>query len=82
TRLSQLLPTNPQVVTWVNPSSVQIFSAGRDGLYSQLTAPMLSIPPYVAGSNCLAYPTGENYGTNTFDDITNFSGGKLESKMP
>ncbi len=32
------------------------------------------------------YPSGGNYdpanGGHTFDDITNFSGGTLESKMP
>ena len=28
------------------------------------------------------FPAGGNYGANTYDDITNFSGGRLESAMP
>jgi prepilin-type N-terminal cleavage/methylation domain-containing protein len=55
---------------WVNPQSFQLLCPGLDGLYGATsgTAPL--------------YPDGSNYGKNTFDDVTNFSRGKLESDMP
>jgi len=28
------------------------------------------------------FPTGDNYGTNTYDDITNSSSGTLEDAIP
>ncbi len=54
---------------WINPKSVQIFSSGLDLKYGALEAP-------------LAFPTGENYRPETYDDVTNFSGGTLEAAMP
>jgi prepilin-type N-terminal cleavage/methylation domain-containing protein len=66
TRLSNL--STPTYV-WVNPNSIQIFSSGLDRTYSSLTAP-------------LQFPAGGNYGANTYDDVTNFSGGTLEDAIP
>ena len=72
----------PHVINWVNPSSVQIFSAGLDTQFG-------AVPPYPTPASGgladggLAFPTGENYvSPYTYDDITNFSSGKLESAMP
>lgn len=55
--------------SWINPQTFQIFSFGTDCAYST-TSPVLQ------------YPTGTNYGVNTFDDITNFSNGTLEDAIP
>jgi type II secretory pathway pseudopilin PulG len=66
---------------YVNPQSVQIFSSGLDvrfGAYSSTNAVTISGTKY----NLLAFPTGDNYLPQTYDNITNFSGGKLESAMP
>jgi hypothetical protein len=88
-------PNSPQGVVWpavdmrtsstgpiyVNPQSVQIFSSGLDvrfGAYSSTNAVTINGSTY----NVLAFPTGDNYLPQTYDDITNFSGGKLESAMP
>ena len=60
--------------TWVNPSSFQIFSAGRDLKYGT-----------PSGTGPLQFPTGGNYSDSTgyiYDNITNFSNGTLESAMP
>jgi hypothetical protein len=54
---------------WINPQSFQIFSSGLDVAYGTLSAG-------------LQFPAGGNYTPHTFDDITNFSGGTLESAMP
>ncbi len=67
-------------ITWINPNSMQIFSAGRDVTYSQLVGN--NTPPAPATDLPLRYPSGENCGPGTFDDITNFSGGKLEDRRP
>lgn len=58
---------------WINPKSFQIFSSGQDVRYST------PIPP-----GGLQFPTGGNYDPDgrTYDDITNFSNGTLESNMP
>ncbi|MEN6457569.1 MAG: type II secretion system protein [Thermoguttaceae bacterium] len=61
-------------ITWINPSSIQIFCSGRDTTYTALTSTSLG--------DCLLFPSGANYGANTFDDITNFSRGKLEDDIP
>ncbi|MGA2066906.1 MAG: type II secretion system protein [Thermoguttaceae bacterium] len=53
---------------WVNPQSFQLLCPGLDGIYGATTD---GTPP--------RYPDGNNYGQNTFDDITNFAKGKLES---
>jgi len=74
-------------VSYINPKSVQIFSSGLDTKYGD---PRSTLFPFgginfpVNGSSCtvLAFPTGENYQPNTYDDITNFSGGKLEDSIP
>jgi hypothetical protein len=65
---------NVNASTWVNPTAVQIFSPGLDMAYSSPTGSV---------TDRLNFPTGDNYGVNTFDDITNFSGGKtLEDNKP
>jgi prepilin-type N-terminal cleavage/methylation domain-containing protein len=62
---------DPSGATWVNPQSFQLMCPGLDGLYSASTG----------GSP--HYPKGDNYGQNTYDDITNFtSRAKVESDMP
>ena len=62
----------------MNQQSVQIFSSGLDTLYGTLTnngnASILT--------DRLYFPTGDNYSPQTYDDITNFSGGTLEDKIP
>lgn len=58
---------------WVNPRSFQILSSGMDCTFGTLTG---------SGINGLAFPTGEDYGDGTFDDITNFSSGRLEDAIP
>jgi type II secretion system protein G len=77
TRTSTLTGT-PVVVNWVNPRSVQILSAGLDTLFGAV------VPHRTGGQNDagLAFPTGDNYQPSTYDDITNFSGGKLEDSIP
>ena len=60
-------------VNWVNPSSVQIFASGMDTRFGNIS---------VAAYPALAFPAGSNYLPFTFDDITNFSGGKLEDSIP
>jgi hypothetical protein len=72
------------VYTWVNPQSFQLFSSGLDQKY---------VTPYIAGTlnanvDCVTYPTGESYrddkttNSSSYDDITNFSTGTLESDKP
>lgn len=61
--------------TWVNPRSFQIMSSGMDATYGSLTLGTTTYPG-------LAFPTGENYSDHTFDDITNFSSGRLEDAIP
>ena len=77
TRLSN--PATP-VWTWVNPQSFQIFSSGLDCTYSSLVSPSGQTYP----TDRLMFPSGGNYDPtgHTYDDITNFSGGTLESAMP
>jgi prepilin-type N-terminal cleavage/methylation domain-containing protein len=50
---------------WVNRDSFQIRSAGLDGIFG-------------IGKD---FPRGDDYDDATYDDLTNFSGGTLESKM-
>ena len=64
-------PYAPSTCTWINPQSFQIFSPGLDGTYS---APTASGQP-------LQFPSGGNYQNNTFDDITNFSNGRLREQQ-
>ena len=76
-RLSSNLDTATATVTWMNPQSFQIFASGLDLEYS---------PPFESNGHLygLWFPDGGNYDPNgrTYDDITNFSGGTLESAMP
>jgi prepilin-type N-terminal cleavage/methylation domain-containing protein len=67
-------------LSYVNPKSFQIFSAGLDTRYSAIVPPPAGA--IGAGLNVLTFPTGDNYGQYTYDDITNFSGGKLENAIP
>jgi prepilin-type N-terminal cleavage/methylation domain-containing protein len=82
---SRLLVTNADgshAVTWINPASVQIFAAGLDTRFGAVVPATTSKVTSLYDS-ALAFPTGENYvAPYTYDDITNFSGGKLESAMP
>ena len=64
--------SNPSATNyvWMNKESMQIFSSGLDHNYGLYSAP-------------LCFPTGDNYLEPTYDDITNFSGGKtLEHAIP
>jgi prepilin-type N-terminal cleavage/methylation domain-containing protein len=71
-------------VTWVNPQSFQLFSAGRDGqwgvggIYSPNTTG--SRLPITANDAADVLPKGEalSLRTREKDNITNFSGGKLD----
>jgi prepilin-type N-terminal cleavage/methylation domain-containing protein len=79
----------PNSFTWVNPNSFQIFCSGLDRKYARLWDDQVAPAPVGPGPHCcLAFPSGENYwvdpsnGGSTFDDITNFSGGTLESAIP
>ena len=73
TRLSN--PSTP-LITWINPQSFQIFASGRDLQYGSPTNANTS--PFYG----LAFPAGTNYAPQTYDDITNFSGGRLDSAIP
>ncbi len=76
---------------WVNPQSFQIFSSGLGGYYGFFGDPTAASPANPSGA--LNFPSGENgcgtapnfnglgYPMDTYDDITNFSGGTLESAM-
>ncbi|MBU4270652.1 MAG: prepilin-type N-terminal cleavage/methylation domain-containing protein, partial [Planctomycetes bacterium] len=74
--------------TWVSPRSFQIFSAGLDTRYSTPTGDASFYPPSSLSifPTCpigpYEFPNGNNYGQNTYDDITNFSDGTLENKIP
>ncbi len=72
--------TIPHVINWINPSSVQIFSSGLDSRFGNILPPTMANGLTDSG---LQFPTGENYvQPYTFDDISNFSGGKLEDAIP
>jgi type II secretory pathway pseudopilin PulG len=72
------------VYTWVNPQGFQIFTSGLDLKFAK---PYIASLPTPSAVDCVAYPTGESYWVDTstnsspFDDITNFSGGTLQSAM-
>ncbi len=73
------LSTTAGAVAWINPTSIQIISAGLNTAYSTPGAS----PLFTGSNNCLDFPSGDNYGVNTYDDITNFSaGGTLEDNIP
>jgi prepilin-type N-terminal cleavage/methylation domain-containing protein len=65
------------IYSWANPSVVQIFSAGLGKKYGVLNPLPISKPK----GNVLVYPTGENYAPDTYENITNFSGGTLQSQI-
>ncbi len=65
-------------LSYVNPSSVQIFSAGLDTRYGHILAFTFKGTTW----SVLAFPTGDNYQPYTYDDITNFSSGTLEDSIP
>jgi type II secretory pathway pseudopilin PulG len=70
-------------VTWMNPASFQIFSAGSDTLYATPAANATFYPTSVPDNiGPYLFPSGDNYAPNTYDDITNFSGGTLEDAIP
>lgn len=69
---SRLSNTTASSWVWVNPRTFQIFCAGADARYGLLSAPV----------NWLLFPSGDNYAPETYDDITNFSGGTLEDAIP
>jgi prepilin-type N-terminal cleavage/methylation domain-containing protein len=64
--------------SYVNPKSVQIFTAGLDTKFGALP----QFPVNGTNQTVLAFPTGENYQPYTYDDITNFSSGTLEDSVP
>ena len=77
--------------TWVSPRSFQIFSAGLDTRFSTPTddrpfypetAGQMLVLPTTGNIGPYEFPNGNNYGQNTYDDITNFSDGTLENKIP
>jgi prepilin-type N-terminal cleavage/methylation domain-containing protein len=76
---------NTKAITysWVNPEGIQIFSSGLDQRY---VTPQIKFGGTDQPVDLTAYPTGESYrksgGASSYDDVTNFSGGTLESKMP
>ncbi len=67
---------NTPPYSWVNSKSFQIFSAGL------LADASYALVPGGTNREPLQYPTGDNYQEQTYDDITNFSGGTLENAMP
>jgi prepilin-type N-terminal cleavage/methylation domain-containing protein len=77
-RLSTTGGAGPYV--WVNPSSVQIFSAGLNVRYATPFAhqAFYSTSPYIGPYE---FPTGGNYSPDTYGNITNFSNGTLEDSM-
>ncbi len=70
---------------WMNPRSYQILCPGLDGFFSPCSSAASKGGVYLLGTESKdkngryapIYPDGLNYGTNTQDDITNFSNGKL-----
>lgn len=79
-RLSNPTSTPPQY-TWVNPSSIQIFSAGLNVRYAAPFADAVCYPGVTGNVGPYEFPTGVNYNPDTNDDIANFSNGTLEDNM-
>jgi prepilin-type N-terminal cleavage/methylation domain-containing protein len=71
---------------YANPTTFQIISAGLDGDYGTTTlTPNPSTPPWSTTSvpTCKIFPTGMNYVIGDYDNLTNFSEGRiLEDHMP
>jgi len=79
----------PLPYEWVNEDSFQIVSAGRDnhyGSYACVADPVQYLPVYPLGMNydSTLGSSGPGFTGEGGDDdnITNFSGGTLEDKMP
>ena len=82
-----------QQYTWINQQSFQIFSSGLGAAYA---TPNLDSNFYPDKNSMAAtingatkenlgpyeFPTGANYNTATYDDITSFSNGTMESAIP
>jgi prepilin-type N-terminal cleavage/methylation domain-containing protein len=66
------LSANP-ANTWMNPEKFQIICAGLDGIYS------LSPP---TGIWAKVFPLGQGYEQGDYDNLTNFTSGKLEDSLP
>jgi prepilin-type N-terminal cleavage/methylation domain-containing protein len=71
---SNYLPGRGPVYKWVNDQSFQLFTSGQNQNY---TAPQVPAGPI----DCLTFPSGESYSGATYDDITNFTDGTLESAL-
>jgi hypothetical protein len=82
-RLSTSSPTSPNL-TWMNPASFQIFSSGLNCQYATPDSypTFYPNPPVTNSIGPYLFPSGDNYAPNTYDDITNFSGGTLEDAIP
>jgi hypothetical protein len=57
----------------MNPEKFQIICAGLDGIYS------LSPP---TGIWAKVFPLGQGYEQGDYDNLTNFTTGKLEDSLP
>ena len=66
---------------FVNPSSIQIFSAGLNVRYSVPGADSTFYPGVTGNVGPYEFPTGRNYQPDTYGNITNFSNGTLEASM-
>lgn len=74
---------NVNGISWMNPRSFQVFTSGMNTTYGQLAQASLGSPSAIIDGNYLQFPAGDNYGDETYDDITNFSGGRtLEDNIP
>ena len=74
--------TPPWKPVWINPKSFQIFSSGLGLKYGNFGSSVLA--------GALNYPSGDTdattggfgYAQDTYDDIANFSNGRLEDAIP
>jgi prepilin-type N-terminal cleavage/methylation domain-containing protein len=75
----QHTPSNLNSV-FVNPTTFQILCPGLDGMYWNPNTNPATGTAYPTPGN--TYPTGDDYTTGQYDDITNFSGGTLKDAQP
>jgi prepilin-type N-terminal cleavage/methylation domain-containing protein len=66
--------TSSAQLTWFNPEKFQIISASIDSQYSNLVSS--STQPF------RLFPAGTNYTEADYDNVTNFSNGRLQDQMP
>lgn len=59
--------------TWMNPEKFQIVCAGLDGIFS------LAPPTHLWSK---VFPTGRGYEQGDYDNLTNFTTGRLEDSLP